>query len=263
MALVLSLLPDPTAHARVVCAAESLRGSRMAHRVYPAKTWDEVCSFTLRSATRAVIFDPFISGTLDMEACVQFRAAFSSVVLFAYGNFRSADEVMRLAQCGVDGVAVRNLDDDPAALRELFRRALEHGFADRVLTTLADDLSPELVPVFRYLLEHTPELITPRDVASAAFCHPKTLRERLQRAHLPPTGHLIVWTRLLHAAYLLEDAGRTIENVAELLGFPSAAALGNQIKRYAGFSPLALRRSGGLLMLVKIFRLQILGAVGP
>jgi AraC-like DNA-binding protein len=202
---------------------------------------------------------------LDTESCALFHAAFSSVVLFAYGNFSHhiADEVMRLAQVGVHGVAICDMDDGHAMLPNLLKRALDNGFEDRVLTMLEDGIAADLLPLFKYLLEHTTELITPQNAARVAFCHTKTLRERLHRSGLPPTAQLIAWTRLFHAAHLLEDAARSVENVAGLLDFPSAAALGNQIKRYVGLSPAALRRSGGLQVLVKAFMLQMHVKVAP
>ncbi len=59
---------------------------------------------------------------------------------------------------------------------------------------------------------------------------------------------------LFQAAYRLGDTPRTVENVALSLGFASASALRNQLRRYAGVTPHELRPGASLEVLLEEFR---------
>lgn len=56
------------------------------------------------------------------------------------------------------------------------------------------------------------------------------------------------WARLLVAGYYLEEPGRSVANVAELLEFPGACALRNQLERYSNLSTQQLRTHGTSLL---------------
>ena len=208
------------------------------------------------SAPQLAIFNPYPVGTLDFEACSEFHQAFPSVALLPYGIFpqRCAREVLRLAQFGVRTVVQQNIDDHRSAFRLILTEALLGSVAGRVLAELEDLIPEELMPVMRYLLLSAHRPVTPAELAKVHFTCEKTLRDHLGAAGLPPTYHLIVWARLFYVAHLLDDPGRTVENVASSLGFASHAALGSQLKRYLEISPSELRCRGGLQFLLKEFR---------
>ena len=64
---------------------------------------------------------------------------------------------------------------------------------------------------------------------------------------------MIAWCRLITAARLLEDPGRTVEQVALLLDFPSGASLRNMLKRYTGLAPGEVRENGGMRCVIHAF----------
>jgi AraC-like DNA-binding protein len=87
--------------------------------------------------------------------------------------------------------------------------------------------------------------------------HRKTLVDRLKAAHLPSPRAMIGWCRLLMAARLLDDPGRTVEQVALKLDFPSGAALRNMFKRYTGLRTTEVRENGGVRCLLHAFKREL------
>ena len=108
-----------------------------------------------------------------------------------------------LSRCETDTVAVR-----------LWRQA---GLQ------VPDVVTSVLKPAIR--LAHSQ--ITLHLVAAATGMQERTLRKYCEQYGLPSPQWIIGWARLLMAAYYLEEPGRTIQQVSELLGFHSAAAFGN------------------------------------
>ncbi|MBA4156555.1 MAG: hypothetical protein H0X65_03660 [Gemmatimonadetes bacterium] len=76
---------------------------------------------------------------------------------------------------------------------------------------------------------------------------------------LPPIQKLITWIRLLHAAHLLQDLARSIENVTLRKEFACVNSFRNQLQRYAGMSPSHLRVRGGFQYLLNKFRARCAG----
>jgi AraC-like DNA-binding protein len=68
---------------------------------------------------------------------------------------------------------------------------------------------------------------------------------------------MIGWCRLLIAARVLDDPGRTVEQVALKLDFPSGAALRNMFKRYTGLRTTEVRENGGVRCLVHVLKREL------
>jgi AraC-like DNA-binding protein len=255
MALFLALLPD-AARSRLTRALELERAGGADHEIRFAGCWETMHALARQSAPQLAVFDPYASRGLDVKSCAVFSTEFPSTVLFAYGDFgRDAlHDMLCLTEAGVRGVARYGIDDAPAMLRHLLTEALSYTVVGTVLAALRDILTPETVPLMRYLLNPVHPPTTPD--AAAKFYHrgPKTLREHLKRAGLPPTEKLIVWARLFHAAHLLRGGARTAENAALLSGFSSRSAFCNQLQRYAGVTPKELVQRGDFGFLLTEFR---------
>src|SRR3546814_9586520 len=80
-----------------------------------------------------------------------------------------------------------------------------------------------LTPFVTFCLEQARRAITVPEAAAALGVHRKTLVDRLAAAGFPTPSAMIAWCRLITAARLLEDPGRTVEQVALLLDFPSGS----------------------------------------
>jgi AraC-like DNA-binding protein len=206
-----------------------------------------------------LVFDPYAHGDFDPQSCTAFHEQYPSVVLLPYASFygRSVHDVLRLAHLGVRRLVCRGEDDSLHQLRAIVRASVSDACASRIAAEFSDLLSPELAAFFSRVVSSGGEARDPNALARAYFCHPKTLRQRLRAAGLPPTNKLAVWVRLLHAACLLEDPGRSVESVALALEFPSSSALHKQMRRYTGLSPREVAAGGGLARLAAEFRARL------
>lgn len=256
MARIAALLPNPVALARLRMVLQFERVSRARHQLLQAEDWHEMHRLAMEVGPQIAVFDPYLGGSLAIDACRHFHEHFPSIVLLPYAAFRfyPPRDVLELAGLGVRRIVCHGDDDDPATFRSLLNDAVSDAAAGRILRALADLVDDELQPLFRHLLVCAHAAVSPDELARAHFCHAKTLRERLRAAGFPPTNKLIVWARLFHAACLLEDPARSVENAALTLDFPSVSALHKQLVRYAGVSPRELRARGGLTYLVERFR---------
>lgn len=253
MALLLVLLPDPALLARV---RRAIQTDRLRHRLLVAGSWSELHDLASRSAPQLAIVDPYPAGGFALDACAGFRAAFPSVALLPYGDFTrgSARDVLRLAALGVREIVVRDQDDDPVMLKLILTELLAGSGVGPVLQEVEDLFPGHLLPWMSHLLSAASRHLAPDDAAHLYHRHPNTLREHLQAAGLPPVNKLIVWVRLFHAAHLLADPARSVEDVALSLDYPSVNALRNQLQRYVGLMPREVRARGGLPLLLTAFR---------
>lgn len=228
---------------------------RVVHEVWHAESWGDLHRLAKGSTAQITVFDPYGSRRFDVECVLSFHSLFPCVPLFAYTRWegRPVQDIFRLFTAGIRGVADQDVDDTPTRLSALLQSTLEYGMVASVLAALEDRLTPELGRLFQYLLQNAHRQTTPADAARVCCCHEKTLRDRLRNAGLPPTYHLITWTRLFAVAYLLGSQDRSVGSVARSLAFSSASALRNQVQRYLGICPTEVMERGGLTFLLRTF----------
>jgi hypothetical protein len=94
-------------------------------------------------------------------------------------------------------------------------------------------------------LANTHRRLLPQDVEAKLSTAGRTLRGRLARAGWPGLRLLIAWCRILHAVFLLDLLGLPQKQVADQLGFGSAAALNSTIKRTVGMTTGEVLERGG------------------
>lgn len=80
------------------------------------------------------------------------------------------------------------------------------------------------------------------------------LSECLKGHGLPSVGHLLLWSRLLHAGHWLVEPGRTAESVSRQLEYSSGAAFRRALKNYTGATPTEVIERGGLRFVLSHFR---------
>jgi len=67
---------------------------------------------------------------------------------------------------------------------------------------------------------------------------------------------MFTWLRLLLAAELLDDHGRTVENIARATGFSSAASLKSTTKAFTRLTPTELRAGGAFESVARLARAE-------
>lgn len=165
---------------------------------------------------------------------------------------------LTFARAGVHELVVAGIDDSAAIVRHALQRASRQSMADEVFGEISASLPKDAARLVRYCLEHATESPSVDDIASALGVHRRTLVNRMQQAMLPPPSELWAWSRVLLSARYLEVAGRSVEWVAHAVGYPSANALRNALKRYTGLVPSELREGHGFARASVAFRSALL-----
>ncbi|HYV98812.1 MAG TPA: AraC family transcriptional regulator, partial [Gemmatimonadaceae bacterium] len=142
-------------------------------------------------------------------------------------------------------------DDD---LRRVFASVLASAGhrvkSRRLLEQLEPLVPPQAKPILQYLIEKGDTPLSIEQAAAAVGIARRTLEKRLAALGYPPPETLIGWCRLLIAAQMLEDQGRSFDEVALELEFPSGMALRSMLKRYTGVSGRTARGGRGPVALV-------------
>ena len=194
-------------------------------------------------------------GSATAPLVRRLREGFPSTVIVGYCEYgRSDADIPSLVRAGVDDIVFRGAEDIRLVLPEVLARAEQHTVATIVLAELRDSVPAIAHAILVHFLEHAGDPPTVSSAAGALGLHRKTLVNRMAKAQLPPPSVLAAWARLLAAARLLEDPGRSVEQTAHLLNYESPNALRNMLKRHTGLRPLEVRANGGLHCVLELFR---------
>ena len=162
--------------------------------------------------------------------------------LFDLGRRRSVEHLMLLGLDQLESQLVRSL-----------AHAVEGGATATVSRELSRHLPrQELLAVHRAM--DAVHLRWGADhFAEAVGLSRPFLSEVFKGRGLPSVGHLLLWTRLLHAAYWLPEPGRTGESVSRQLEYSSGPAFRRALKHYTGATPTQVIARGGLEFVLGCF----------
>ncbi len=151
-----------------------------------------------------------------------------------------------LGRWGVSEVIVRGVEDNPLGIAKAIRFA-----QGKVLQALMEEMLPLYLPGrVRRLLFAAAEAIAlgghSPDLAATLGVTETTVIRRCERLRLPPPRRILAWMRVLLAAHLLEDAGRTSQSVACACGYATEAGLRRVMQSFLGMGITELRRRGAL-----------------
>ena len=199
------------------------------------------------------------TGASTAVAVEQLRMKFPAIPVLAYCVLRHATsrELLAMAHAGVNGFVLRGFDDVGRALRMALANADDDCLEQVMGHELGNLLAADVRPVVAHCLSHARTSHTVSGVAAGLGVHRRTLVNRLAQAGLPSPSAVISWCRLLLAARLLEDPGRSVESVALALDFGSGTALRSMLRRYTGLQPKAVRRGGGAECVLRALRHQL------
>ncbi len=215
-----------------------------------AGSWEELRRAVQESPPSAlVVVDPDAGGGGPEGPSPSLRsllADFPSIPVFAAMKVTagSFDDLRTLGRWGVAQVVSLGHDDTPAALLQRFR--LAHGLPLRALLeqVLPGDTSGRARAIIDAAAEVVAVGMHGSELARRLGLSRRTLLRWCERAELPPPRKLLAWMRVLLAAELLDDRGRTILSVAHACGYSSDSGLRRVTQRFLGASPSALRDHG-------------------
>lgn len=252
--IVAALVKDPVSRARLTDALRSEATVRNCERLV------EVLALVEQGLATIVVLDHRdYDGNAALPVVRRLRDEYPSVPVVMYLPMvaLASGAVMDYARAGVSQLVFQGVDDFKTSLRSAIDAALDQVSAGALAAEIEPLIPSTIVPFLRYCLEHSRRNITVEEVAAAMGVHRKTLVDRLKAARLPSPRAMIGWSRLLMAARLLEDPGRTIEQVALKLDFPSGTALRNMFKRYTGLRTTEVRENGGVRCLLHAFKREL------
>jgi AraC-like DNA-binding protein len=199
------------------------------------------------------------AGVSTLATVRRLKEGFPSVQVVLYCTLTPSisREMLEFARAGVNDLMLRGLDDVKTTLRAAIAHAAEHSSLSSLAGELESLIPANVIPMVRYCIENGDRPLTVEDVAGALSVHRKTLVERLSGAGLPTPSSMIAWCRLLVTARLLEDPGRSAEQVALVLNFPSSTSLRNMVKRYTGLRTGEIRQNGGARCILHAFKREL------
>lgn len=221
---------------------------------------------SLESALQRAHFDVLVieprdavgKSTIDRLRSIRERFPRLSVLGHVAVKPGLSTHVLAFARSGVHDIIVAGVDDSAIVLRHALQRASRRCLAEEVFDEVKQALPSQAAELVQYCLEHASETPTISEISDALGVHRRTLVNRMQNEMLPPPSELWAWSRVLLAARYLEVQGRSVEWVAHTVGYPSANALRNALKRYARLVPSDLREDGGFARATRAFRAALL-----
>lgn len=178
----------------------------------------------------------------DLDRLVQgFPAVPMVAVVAGPGN---SETLLRLGARGVREVVDVSVPDGCRRLRALLETPGTPATArlQGPIVQALGEVPPDTRLFFEALIRCAPDHLTVRDVAKTLRIPSSTLLSRFQRAGLPSPKSYLAAIRLLHAALLLVDEGRSVADVAYRLEYSSPQSFGRHVRAMLGVTATEFRR---------------------
>jgi AraC-like DNA-binding protein len=170
--------------------------------------------------------------------------AIPAVVLVSRHDREATETLLRLGATGVRSAVDCTHPDGWRRLRDLVGHPASP-VAARVLVHVVPalgDVSVETRLFFETVARLAPAISTVRGLARHLRVRPSTLMSRFHRARLPSPKSYLAAMRLLHAAYLFQNPGLSVSDVAYRLDYSSPQSFGRHLKAVLGVTAGEFRR---------------------
>jgi AraC-like DNA-binding protein len=94
----------------------------------------------------------------------------------------------------------------------------------------------------RRILSYSSDLTSVSSLTRQLRVSRRSLGRRFEALHIPPPSAWLQFGRTLHASLKLQAGGRSVFDIATVLGYTDGFSLSNQMKRLTGHRPTELRR---------------------
>ncbi|HZG42295.1 MAG TPA: helix-turn-helix domain-containing protein [Longimicrobium sp.] len=234
-------------------------------------TWDRLREAVIASPPTSILvvdpYSPATSGPRGLSSDLRsLLLEFPSATVLAAMDVppgRSGD-LRTLGEWGVTDIICLDEDDTPEAVYRRLRSV-----EGRTLQALLQrTLPPMMSGRARMLMMTAAEVVSiggkGRDLARRLHLSERTVLRWAERAGLPAPRRMLAWMRILLAAALLDDPGRTVLSVAHACGYSSDSSLRRAMQDFLGTGPSALRKEGAFGRASRVFlgELSITRAAG-
>jgi AraC-like DNA-binding protein len=183
----------------------------------------------------------------DALACVRrTKSRFPLHLLFAYFDETGVptSALTEAVRYGADELIKHGRDDLRTVLASHIEDTAQGLLEKLIYERIRTRLDPSVASIVRYTLSVSHKRRTVEQIAMHLGVHRRTLVARLVSRGYPGPQALIGWCRLLLAARLMEEQGRTLDSIALQLDFCSVSGLVNQFRRYTALGTRDLRHHG-------------------
>ena len=243
---------------------ERMRGlSGKSYSVRLFATWGAIRGAMVDAAPATLlVLDPYEPGPREVQLSGELRALLwefpSATVLAALPILPGrAHDIRTLGEWGVTDLIALNEDDTGESIVRRLRAA-----QGRPLQVLLDRSLPTAVTGrARTLMMAAAEVVAMggrgKELARTLHLSERTVLRWAERSKLPPPRRLMAWMRILLAASLLDDPGRTVLSVAYACGYASDSSLRRAMQDFIGMIPTTLRREGAFARASALFHREL------
>jgi len=199
--------------------------------------------------------------TSRLEALRPLRRSFprTPIILLARPGTDPA-VLFDLGRTGLRHLVMVHTDEWGMELRRVLAEAAEDSPPALVSRRLAHYVPPRELHVLRLAMESLHRRPSAEEFAREMGLTRPFLSQCLKATGLPSVGHLLLWSRLFHAAHWLEEPGRSGESISRQLEYSSGSAFRRALKHYTGATPSEIARGGGLSLVLRGFIERVQGA---
>jgi AraC-like DNA-binding protein len=227
------------------------------YRVEAVASWAALLeALQVSSPAALVVVDPyFASPSRDLAPSLEaLLRAFPSIVvvaalevrLNAYGDLRT------LGQWGIAEVISLG-EDNVAALSRLLYSLRGRQVSAVVQRALPLSVSARARSIVQAAGNTASLGGQATDLARELHVSMRTLLRWCERSGLPPPRQLLAWMRILLAAELMDDPGRSVESVAMACGYAADSGLRRSLRTLLGTNPRTLRKYGAFATAAEAF----------
>lgn len=230
------------AHVQPVLLLESprlafLRQMRGPVLVREVTDWERLANvLPSQHPTSVIVLDPYGDSERPSQAFWQLVEAFPSVAIVPAFEARPdrAVDMREMIQAGMSEILNLYRENTAETAAARIRSAFARPFKRRIEATVAGHANVEARTILTAGAETAVRGGGPVELAEAFGVSAKTLCAWCGVHGLPLPRRLLGWLRILLAAHLLEDAGRTRTSVAVACGYRTDRSLRRIIQRFVG-----------------------------
>jgi len=221
---------------------QRLRELPAEYRVRGVKSWSElVATMEQASPASAVLVDPYMGGRAggpspELRRAIMLRGTVPVIAVMHLRGDRSAD-VDTLLQWDVSAVLNLNVHRSLDAVREVLRGARARPLKRAVEPLLGTFATENARNMVRAACEVAVEGGAAPELAAIFHVDPRTVTAWCRREGLPPPRRLLAWARVLLAAMMLRERGRSVTNVARAAGYANDHALRRALRDLGAGNP--------------------------
>ncbi|HEX8695653.1 MAG TPA: helix-turn-helix domain-containing protein [Longimicrobium sp.] len=218
------------------------------YRTRDVESWDELEAALAGAAPSTVALVNPYSGRARGEGPsprlreLVWRRPSTPVVVALHVHPERLDDIVALLAWGISEMIDLELENNPKAALPRLRGAHARPFKRRMETELLQYASDYAATLVRAACEVAVDGGGAPELAARFGVEPRTVGAWCRREALPPPRRLQAWMRVLLAAWLLEEPGRSVLNAARSAGYANDHALRRAMRELAGGDPSTLPR---------------------